>query len=74
MNPLKDISDKITSMLDELLPKEVRCVFVLVDTVSQEISAASDMDDPQTIALLEAGISTLKNYDSTKPIDNIDLN
>lgn len=68
MNKLRDLSGQITKALDGILPKEVRCVVLLVDTLEDDVCTLSDMDDDQVRALLEEGLETLKDPDEEDKI------
>ena len=55
MEQLRDLSSQITQALDKILPNNVRCVFVLVDSNTKEVCTASDLSDEYALALLEEG-------------------
>ena len=75
MDKLNELATKITQMLDGVLPTNVRCAFVLLDTATAEITSASDMPDEETVILLEETIETLKTPEGeTAQIDGIRFN
>ncbi len=70
MSSLRDLTAEISKLLDTVLPKNVRCVFVLYDTDSQSISTASDMSDQDATLLLEDAVDVLKNPDESASFKN----
>jgi len=69
MKLLQDLSATIASLLDPVLPKTVRCVIVLVDTVNQDVCAVSDLTDDKTKRLLEEAIQVLEDPDVSSDIE-----
>ncbi len=60
MAHIQKILEDVTNKLDEVLPSNVRCVIVCVDTDTGEASATSDLSEEDAIRLLEDGIKIMK--------------
>lgn len=71
MEKLKDLSIKVTKALDSLLPKEVRCVVILVDTVEQDVCTVSDMAEQDVKAILKDSLDVIDNPDESDTIKNM---
>lgn len=57
MKKLKDYSSQITKAIEDIAGKEVRCVLIMVDVESEEISMLSNMaDEDAAIVIDEAAI------------------
>ena len=78
MQHLKDYSEKITKALEGILPKGIKCVIVIGDPSTSEVSTTSNMSDLGTVSLLEDGIEVLGKPDIVEEIetskDNSKLN
>ena len=74
MNNLKDLSAKVAQTLDTMLPKNVRCVIVLVDTTAQDVCAVSDLPDDQARALLVEAVDVLGDSSLGEDLDIKPLN
>ncbi len=70
MSTLRDLTSEVSKLLDTVLPKNVRCVFVLYDADTQSVSTASDMSDQDATILLEDAIDVLKNPEESASFKN----
>lgn len=69
MAKLQELSAKIAQDLDVMLPKNVRCVIVLIDTNDQDICAVSDLPDDKAKLLLEEAALVLGEPGSMQDLD-----
>ena len=69
MKNLQDLTSQVAQTMDTLLPKNVRCVIVLVDTDTQNVASVSDLSDEEAKALLEEGLSALEDADYSGKIE-----
>lgn len=78
MQQLKDYSAQITKALEEILPKHIKCVIVLGDPKTSEVSTTSNMGDAGTASLIEDGLEVLRKPDEVDELggseDNSKLN
>ena len=66
MENIKDISMKTQEFLDGIMPKNVRCVMVFIDTKSEEMGVTSDLSDSDTVSLLKEAIETIDKPEITE--------
>lgn len=77
MENIKDISMKTQEFLDGIMPKNVRCVMVFIDTKSEEMGVTSDLSDNDTVSLLKEAIETIDKPEITEIFpkkDNASIN
>lgn len=66
MENIKDISMKAQEFLDGIMPKNVRCIMVFIDTNNDEMGVTSDLSDSDTVSLLKEAIETIDKPEVTE--------